>query len=256
MLKPTLLIVLLCALAVTLARAPRHHRGFTQPAAAATITFGHSGQVCTASSCTITTGQVLGNAASNAIAANLPVATGTYNPYEICKTDSSANVVTVTPNGTDKIYNPAGNALTSYPLSYQNDCIRIVDQASASWAIISTSNGEPLGIPPDFAGALGTASPELTFNLIGPINFAADFGGGTLSAHCKTSPSETDDYLVYCGATQIGDVSVSTASPCVATPSTVSHVAKTCASGSYIRILGPATISGSDVSFTLPYFRH
>jgi hypothetical protein len=95
-----------------------------------TIALTHTGQTCTAASCTVTAGEVSANATSNNVAADLPVTAGTYNPIEICKTDSSANTVTLTPNGTDTI-----NGASSLVLSKQHQCAQIVDVSAGLWSV-------------------------------------------------------------------------------------------------------------------------
>jgi len=98
------------------------------------VTLAHAGQTCTASSCTIMAGLVNANAASNAIAANLPASTATMNPVTVCKTDSSANAVTITPNGTDTI-----NGGASFVLAKQYQCAKAVDSAAGNWTVSEES---------------------------------------------------------------------------------------------------------------------
>src|SRR5216683_457878 len=88
----------------------------------------------------------------------------------------------------------------------------------------------------------GACTRTLTF----PADFTAANGAATSVASCGTNPSETDDYLVKVAGTQIGDVSLSTS--CVATLTTVSHVAKTCTATQRIEVDAPATVSGANIA--------
>jgi hypothetical protein len=74
--------------------------GSSSPAAAARGIY--SGQTCSAT-CTGASAFVNANVASGNIVVNLPVSNATFNPIEICKTDSSLNTVTLMPNGSDTI---------------------------------------------------------------------------------------------------------------------------------------------------------
>ncbi len=101
--------------------------------ASGTITLGHSGQTCSATPCTVTAGEVGVNAASGNIEVDLPAANATQNPIEICKADASANTVTITPNGTDKIDQQA-----SFVLTTRFQCARLVDRVVGDWRIIAS----------------------------------------------------------------------------------------------------------------------
>lgn len=85
------------------------------------------------------------------------------------------------------------------------------------------------------------------------INFGADAPAVAAQAACKSNPAETDDYLIKCNGTQIGDVSLSTS--CVATFTTVGGTTKTCAAGQILELDAPATVSGSGVGITLGAYR-
>ena len=76
------------------------------------------------------------NATSGTFAVTLPAAASTTagHEYVIKKTDSSANAVTVTPNGSDKI-----DGASTYSLSAQYKYIRINCDGTANWLITGSN---------------------------------------------------------------------------------------------------------------------
>jgi hypothetical protein len=108
--------------------APRDFNVSGSPSAA--LTLSHSGQICSAASCSVTSGFVIANASSNNLAVDLPASNATFNPVDVCKTDSSSNTVTVTPNGTDTI-----NGASSFVLSKQFQCVDVVDSTVGNWTV-------------------------------------------------------------------------------------------------------------------------
>jgi hypothetical protein len=93
------------------------------------VTVSNAGQTCTAT-CTVTSGSVQANASSSNIAVDLPASDATFNPVKVCKSDSSAHTVTVTPNGTDTI-----NGAASLVLSNLNQCVELTDAAVGNWSV-------------------------------------------------------------------------------------------------------------------------
>jgi hypothetical protein len=142
-----------------------------------TITLSHSGQTCTAGTCTITAGVVLGNAGSGNVVANLPASNATRNPVEVCKTDGSANTVTLHPNGTDTI----DGASSGYVLSAQYQCVRLVDTTIGNWSVRAERY---VSIPSAKLAATGVTpgsytNANLTINAQGQITTAASGAAGT-----------------------------------------------------------------------------
>lgn len=116
---------LLCALLIALSGVAH--------ATTSTITIGHSGQTCSASTCTVTSGLVNANASARSVTINLPAASGSNIPVAICRTDATlSNSVTVVPNGSDTI-----NGAANYPLNVPNQCVELRDIASASWQVVN-----------------------------------------------------------------------------------------------------------------------
>jgi hypothetical protein len=104
----------------------------TSESGAGAVTISHAGQTCSASGCLVTSGSVKANAASNNVVVNLPASNATFNPIEVCKTDSTSNTVTLTPNGTDTV-----NGAVSFVLGKQYQCAKVVDSAVGNWSIRS-----------------------------------------------------------------------------------------------------------------------
>ena len=71
------------------------------------------------------------DASSGACVQNLPAATGSGKIFYFKKVDSSANTVTVTPNGTDTI-----DGAASYVLSAQYESVTVQDCASGVWYVL------------------------------------------------------------------------------------------------------------------------
>jgi hypothetical protein len=93
----------------------------------------------TAATYNVTTGNdytLACNAASNAITPTLPVCSSIPAgwTYILKKTDASANAVTVTPNGTDKIETAA-----NYVLSAQNKFARVVNDGVSNWQVTGSN---------------------------------------------------------------------------------------------------------------------
>jgi hypothetical protein len=142
-----------------------------------TITLSHSGQTCTAGACTITAGVVLGNASAGNVTADLPASNATRNPVEACKTDASANTVTLQPNGTDTI----DNAASDYVLSAQHQCVKLVDTTVGNWSVRAERY---LSIPSAKLAATGVTpgsytNTNLTVNPQGQVTAAASGAAGT-----------------------------------------------------------------------------
>ena len=76
-----------------------------------------------------TQGYVLCNAASGAFTLNLPAAS-TRKRYHLKKIDSSANVVTITPNGADTIEGAA-----TYALNTQYKSVTLYSNGTSTWYI-------------------------------------------------------------------------------------------------------------------------
>jgi hypothetical protein len=142
-----------------------------------TITLSHFGQTCTAGTCTITAGVVLGNASAGNVTANLPATNGTHNPVEACKTDGSANTVALHPNGTDTI----DGATSDYVLSGRYQCVKLVDTNVGNWSVqseryvsIPSAKLAITGVTPGFY-----TNTNLTVNAQGQITAAASGATGT-----------------------------------------------------------------------------
>ncbi len=138
---------------------------------------------------------------------------------------------------------------------------------ASTWASTLNSDAAPTCTQPNYTDIAGTQPVDLLFGISGtptasqilpsactrtltfPADFTAANGAATSVASCGTNPSETDDYLVKVAGTQIGDVSLSTS--CVATLTTVSHVAKTCTATQRIEVDAPATVSGANIAIVI-----
>ena len=145
-----------------------------------TITLAHSGQTCSSASCTDTSGEVTCNATANKVAVELPVASGTFIPIEVCKSDSSANSCTLTPNGTDKI-----NGASGFVLAAQYQCVKVVDVATGSWSVRNSNYGSPLPVSNGGTGALSAGSTAA--NNIGALAKANNLSDLSSSSTARTN---------------------------------------------------------------------
>ncbi len=125
------------------------------------ITMSHAGQICTGA-CAVTAGQVVGDASSGNVTANLPPSTATFTPVEACKTDSTVNTVTLHRNGNDTI----DGAPSDYVLSIQNQCVKLVDTAAGNWSV----RAERYVVLPVSKGGTGaSAAGAIAANNIGAL---------------------------------------------------------------------------------------
>ena len=137
-------------------------------------------------------GQIyLCNATSAAIIATLPSAATAGNGFKVAfkKTDSSANAVTLTPNGADTI-----DGATTYALSSQYSSIIITSDGS-NWHIVANNTNKFLHIqdqkPSGTAGGTFTSGAWQTRTLNTKVY---DTIGSTLSSNQFTLPQGT--YIV------------------------------------------------------------
>jgi len=75
---------------------------------------------------------ILANAASNTITVSLPSAATFKNLYFLKKTDTSANVVTISPNGTDTI-----DGQSNYLLELQGEFVAIISNGVSTWEVMA-----------------------------------------------------------------------------------------------------------------------
>ncbi|MEG5173287.1 hypothetical protein [Microcoleus sp. B3-D7] len=135
------------------------------------------------------------NAAVAAIAITLPAAAtvGSGWAVQIRKSDSSANIVTISRSGSDTI-----NGATTLPLAVQHQSFILFSLGGTSWGVIA---GFPGSLPANsLLGRGGTAgAPEViasnTFALSSALTTKADLVGGFVPS--SQLPSYVDDILEY-----------------------------------------------------------
>src|SRR5216684_6232348 len=139
-----------------------------------TITLGYSGQTCTnaISPCAVTAGVLSGDAIAGAVTFNLPVSNGTQSHVEACKTDSTANTVTLHRNGTDTI----NGAASDYVLSAQYQCVKLTDAKVGNWLIMQAGSLASYKGPVSITGTSTTGADSLSHVNINGIDNVLTFG--------------------------------------------------------------------------------
>ena len=188
-----LLMVIMVLLPRAAASAPITSVGITVPpdltaagsplTSSGTITLGHSGQTCSTTACTVSSGVVIADASAKGATVNLPVANQTFNPIEICKSDSSANGVTIAANGTDKV----GGASTVV-LSQQNQCVKLADTGVGSWTLMHS------GPVSAYSGPISVTGTGLSGN---PINNSSINSTQNVMAYGAACDGVTDDTAAF-----------------------------------------------------------
>lgn len=86
------------------------------------------------------------------------------------------------------------------------------------------------------------------------LNFPANFTSSTFpdtnsTVTCQTNPAESDDYIIACNGSQIGDVLVSPL--CVGTFTTVGGQTQSCSAGQAMTATAPNVVSGTGIAIDL-----
>jgi len=150
----------------------------------------------------VTSGFVKGDATANNVAVLLPVAAATYNPIEVCKSDSTSHTVTITANAThpDLI-----DGAATFVLRSQNHCLMLVDSAANTWSIRGTFLVEPVRLATPFqSNVVPTANVAYQLALSDTIDFPANFSSAGMDPSsnglCTTNPTTYPDAFDFrCG---------------------------------------------------------
>ena len=177
--------------------------------------------------------------AGSAFPINLPAAsTCKWMTVAFKKIDSSANAVTITPNGSDKI-----DGAASFSLNGQYSYLIIVSDGSASWNIISQTPPSVQSASTTVAGILKTATAAIAAGGVDAataLTSAAFAGNSVLSGN--GAYKFPGGFLIQWGSFNTGGASGSVSFP-VAFPNAVFQVVATCQSGSPINIVAIDTAS-------------